>query len=172
MSQIAVLGGGGGGGSGTVVSLTGNAGGAVGPNVGGNINVVGSGSITVTGTPLTNTLTITNASSSFTWSVIGASGPLVVNNGYFCTTGAALSFSLPAASAVGDQVALSLDGSTSWTITQGAGQQIRLGLLQTTSGVGGSLASTAQGDTVILVCSVANLRWNVVYGPVGNITIV
>lgn len=173
MSQIAVIGGGGGGGAGTVVSLTGNAGGAVGPTVGGNINVVGSGTITVVGTPLTNTLTISSSGGSgFTWSTIGASGPLVVNNGYICTTGAALSFSLPAVSAVGDQVALSLDGSTSWTITQGAGQQIRFGVVQTTSGVGGSLASTGQGDTVILVCSVANLRWNVVYGPEGNITIV
>ena len=41
-----------------IETLTGNVGGAVGPT-GNNINVVGSGSITVTGNPGTSTLTIT-----------------------------------------------------------------------------------------------------------------
>lgn len=168
MSQIVVLSGGGGG-SGSVVTLTGNSGGAVSPDGGGNINVVGGSNVTVVGTPLTNTLTI-NAT-GMTWQTIGASGALVSNNGYFCTAGAALSFSLPATSAVGDTIGLSLDGSTSWTVTQGVGQRIRFGDLQTTSGAGGSLASTAQGDTITIVCSVANTKWNVV-SSIGNITIV
>jgi hypothetical protein len=43
-----------------VETLTGNSGGAVGPN-GGNINVVGTGSITVTGNPGTSTLTISSS---------------------------------------------------------------------------------------------------------------
>lgn len=43
---------------GTVLTLTGNSGGAVGPT-GGNINVIGSGFIDVTGNPGTSTLTIT-----------------------------------------------------------------------------------------------------------------
>ena len=44
---------------GTVLSLTGNTGGAVGPNGGGTINVVGDGTtVDVTGNPGTNTLTI------------------------------------------------------------------------------------------------------------------
>jgi hypothetical protein len=42
-----------------VETLTGNSGGAVGPDAGHNINVVGTGSITVVGNPGTNTLTIT-----------------------------------------------------------------------------------------------------------------
>lgn len=57
MSQVTNLGSGGGGGGG-VNTLTGNTGGAVGPNAG-NINVVGDGtSIIVTGNPGTSTLTI------------------------------------------------------------------------------------------------------------------
>lgn len=127
-----------------------------------------------TGVSITNgagSITVSAVGGGLTWSVKGASGALVVNNGFICTTGAALSFSLPATSAVGDVVALSLDGSTSWTITQAANQQIRLGATQTTLGVGGSLASTSVGDTVTLVCSVANLRWNVV-SSFGNITFV
>ena len=49
----------GGGPIGTVITITGNAGGIVGPDVGGNINIVGTNPITVTGNPGTNTETIT-----------------------------------------------------------------------------------------------------------------
>jgi hypothetical protein len=45
-------------GDGPVFSVTGNSGGAVLPDNMGNINIVGSGNITVVGTPLTNTETI------------------------------------------------------------------------------------------------------------------
>jgi hypothetical protein len=82
-----------------------------------------------------------------------------------------LSLSLPATSAVGNVIEVSLDGATSFTITQGAGQQIRLGNVATTAGVGGSLASTQQGDSVRLVCRTANLLWNVL-SSMGNPTIV
>lgn len=105
------------------------------------------------------------------WTAKGASDALVPNNAFYCNAGAALSFSLPAVSTTGSIVALTLDGSTSWTITQAANQQIRFGSLETTLGAGGSLASTAQGDTVYLLCVVANLRW-VVVSSVGNITMV
>ena len=51
--------GGGGGGGGSVDTLKGNSGGFVGPDGGGNINVIGDGStVTVVGNPGTNTLTI------------------------------------------------------------------------------------------------------------------
>ena len=63
MSQITSFGAG--GGSGTLSMLTGNVGGAVSPALG-NINIVGGTSVTVTGTPLTNTLTITIAAASET----------------------------------------------------------------------------------------------------------
>jgi len=46
---------------GVMNTLTGNVGGAVGPDAAHNINFVGGGGITVTGTPVTNTLTITVA---------------------------------------------------------------------------------------------------------------
>lgn len=127
-----------------------------------------------TGISITNgpgSITIDSTAGEITWQTVGASQALVVNNGYICTAGAALSFSLPAASAVGSTISLTLDGSTSWTVTQGAGQQIRFGSSQTTLGVGGSLASTAQGDTITMVCSVADTRWNVI-NSVGNITVV
>ena len=55
----------GGGGAGDLNTLTGNAGGAVGPDGSNNINVVGDGvTVTVTGNPGTNTLTIAVAESN------------------------------------------------------------------------------------------------------------
>lgn len=136
--------------------------------------------------PLAATLTagggiaITNAAGSITvatvggglaWSNIGASGNLVVNTGVNCTAGAALSLALPAASTVGDVIRVVLDGSTSWTITQAANQQIRIGSVTTTLGAGGSLASTAQGDAIELVCKTANLIWTAT-SLIGNLTVV
>jgi hypothetical protein len=60
------------GGAGPITTLTGNSGGAV-PPTAGNINVVGSGSITVTGNPGTSTLTISSSGSGIT-SITGDSG--------------------------------------------------------------------------------------------------
>lgn len=153
-------------------ALSGNSGGAVGPDGSGNINVVGSGPVTVTGNPGTNTLTIAVTGSGLIWQKISASQSLVSNHGYICVSpGGVLSLSLPVASALGDIIEVTLDGATSWTITQGIGQQIRLGSVQTMSGVGGSLSSTATGDTLRIVCQTANAKWNVL-SSMGNITYV
>ena len=54
------------GSGGIVETLTGNTGGAVGPT-GGNINVVGSGSISVTGIPGSSTLTISSSLAATTY---------------------------------------------------------------------------------------------------------
>lgn len=127
-----------------------------------------------TGISITNgagTITI-NSTGGLTWQTITASQGLAINNGYICVSaGGALSLSLPTTAAVGSEIEVTLDGATSWTITQAAGQQIRLGNVQTTSGVGGSLASTAQGDSIRFVCSVANTKFNVI-SSMGNITVV
>lgn len=116
-------------------------------------------------------ITVSAWGGGLSWTTKGASTALVVNNGFIANAGAALSFSLPASSAVGDVVALILDGATSWAITQGAGQRIRIGSIETTAGAGGSITSTAQGDTIYLVCVTANTRW-VTSSMVGNLTVV
>lgn len=105
------------------------------------------------------------------WNIISANQTLATNNGYICVSpGGALSLALPATSNLGDLIEVTLDGATSWTITQAAGQQIRVGNQQTTAGVGGSLASTRQGDTIRMVCQTANLKWNVL-SVVGSLTV-
>lgn len=163
---------GGGPGSGDVLFLQGNSGGPVGPTVGGVINVIGAGGTTVVGNAGTNTLTVTVSGSGMTWNTISASQTLAVNNGYFCISpGGALALLLPAASALGDEITVTLDGATSFSITQGAGQQIRIANGQTTVGAGGSITTTQQGDTITFVCQTANLKWNVI-SPIGNLTVV
>jgi len=129
-----------------------------------------------TGISITNgsgSITISAVGEGLTWQTISANQTLAVNNGYFCISpGGALSLALPATSAIGDTIAIVLDGATSWTITQpNAGTRIRIANSQTTLGVGGSLASTQQGDTIFLVCQTANARW-VVTDLIGNITVV
>lgn len=106
------------------------------------------------------------------WQTISANQTLVKNNGYICISpGGALSLALPstASSTIGDLLEVTLDGATSWTITQAAGQQIRFSGSQTTVGVGGSLASTAAGDTIKMVYQ-ASGKWNVI-SAIGNLTV-
>lgn len=134
------------------------------------LNTITPGSgITIVNGP--GTITISSTTGSLTWTVISASQTLAVENGYICGGGGALSLALPATSAVGDIIEITLDGSTSFTITQTAGQSIKFGSGVTTTGVGGSVTSTQQGDSIRMVCSVANLRWNVL-SAIGNPTIV
>lgn len=154
---------------GVVDLLEGNMGGPVGPDASNVIFLLGTGDISVSGNPATNTLTI-SATGLPTWNKISSSQTLVTNMGYICTGGGALSLAMPATSLVGDIIEVTLDGSTSFTITQSAGQQIRLGNAQTTAGVSGSIASTAQGDSFRMVCSVADLRWNIL-SVIGNPTV-
>ena len=115
-------------------------------------------------------ITISGSGGGMSWTGISANQTLAVNNGYFCTGGTDLSLALPSTSSVGDKITVALDGSTSWTITQAAGQQIRLGSNETTSGATGSLASTAQGDSVTMLCVTADSRW-ICACVTGNITL-
>jgi hypothetical protein len=117
-------------------------------------------------------ITITNTGAGATWNFVDANiANMVADNGYVCiAAGGALTLGLPTTAARGTELEISLDGATSWTITQAANQQIRFGNQETTAGAGGSLASTAQGDTVRLLCVTANLRW-LVLSSIGNLTI-
>jgi len=117
-------------------------------------------------------ITITNTGSDTTWSAINANQTLVVNEGYICVApGGDLDLTLPAVSSAGDEIEITLDGATSFSVLQGAGQQIRVGAVETTLGAGGSITTTAQGDSIRMVCSDANLRWNVV-SSMGNLNLV
>lgn len=122
-----------------------------------------------------NTLNMEASGGGLVWSVItGASQAMVKSNGYFSNrAGSAVAFTLPVSAAVGDTFEVANMGAraTGWTIAYGTGQYIRFGN-QTTTVTTGSLAATATGDAVRLVCSVANTEFVVTPGSQGNITLV
>ncbi len=134
----------------------------------GNFTLTAGSNITLT--PGANSITIasTGGGSSFTWNSITASQTMVSNNGYLVASGT-LSLALPTTSAVGDEIEVVIAAGTSWTITQAAGQSVVVGNITSTVGVSGSVASNT-GQTISLVCSVANTKWNA-YGLVGNLSV-
>jgi hypothetical protein len=88
---------------------------------------------------------------------------MATNSGYTANAGASLiTFTLPTSSAIGDFIEIVGVGSGLWTIAQAAGQQIQVAPNATTLGVGGSLSSINQYDSVRLRCVVANTTWAVV----------
>lgn len=116
-----------------------------------------------------------NGTGAVVWNVISqATQPaeLAINNGYICIAGGTgnVSIPLPAASSLGDIIEIALNGATSWTITQAAGQQIRWSGSTTTLGAAGSLATTGTGDSIRLVCQTANTVWVGLSGN-GNLTV-
>jgi hypothetical protein len=104
------------------------------------------------------------------WSIITADQAAAVGNGYVCNKGTLLTLTLPAVAAVGSVIRVAGMNAGLWKIAQNASGQIHFGNQDTTSGVGGYLASVLARDAVELVCVVANNEWNVV-GSIGNITV-
>ncbi len=200
-----------------VQTLEGNTGGPVGPDASNNINVVGTGVISVVGNPGTNTLTITpsgDIASSFItnpatgtatpvagvltfagaggvvvsaggstvtidgstviggvpWSIIAVNQTAAIDNGYFCNKAGTLALALPAVSVIGDVIEVANENTAlGIQFTQAAGQQILIGNTNTTLGATGTLTSSAVGDTLKIVCKVANTIWRVT-SIVGNWT--
>ena len=150
-------------GTGVVTKLTGNSGGAVSPTAG-NINVIGTGSITVTGNPGTSTLTIAVAGEGFAWSP--QSGPFTSNsnNGYVIT--AAASTTLPGSPSNGDSIAFILNTASALVVTANSGQVIRIGA--NASSTAGTATSTAIGDSIELVYSSTGTTWFSLGGPQGT----
>lgn len=138
---------------GTVVeTLTGNTGGAVGPNGADNINVIGDGtSITVSGNPLTNTLTISAIGGgtlveTLTGNTGGAISPLAGNInviGDGTTIAIAGSGHTLTASLVGTGAIQTLTGSTS-----GGAISPLAGNVNITAGTGISVIGTAHTLTI------------------------
>lgn len=124
------------------------------------------------------TVTITNSTNSINletsgglmWNVeTGTSANMAVNNGYIGNNAAGVTFTLPATAAVGDRIRVT-GLQASWTIAQNAGQTVYFGNQSSTTGVGGSLASTHARDAVEMVCVVANNDFQIL-SSVGNITV-
>lgn len=129
-----------------------------------------------TGISVTNgagTITIAATGTSPTWAVETTTSRTLVANDAIITNNAALvTLTLPTTCAVGSEFYVVGLGAGGWKIAQNASQLIHLGNQVTTTGTGGSLASTNQYDSVSLVCVVANTTFVQINGPQGNITVV
>jgi|SRR5277367_126869 len=144
--------------------------------------IIGSTGATPTAATITagTNISITNGAASitiaatgtaaFTWNVVtGTTQVMASNNGYIANNASLVTLSLPAASAVGDEINVVGKGAGGWLIQCGVGQTIVLGSQTTSSG--GSLAATNENDALYMVCTVLNTEWHLVVAPQGNITV-
>lgn len=107
-----------------------------------------------------------------TWNeVTGTSQTAVINNGYIANNAALVTITLPTTAALGSIVEVAWKGAGGWKVAQNASQAIQFGSTITTTGTGGSLASSASGDSVRILCTTANTGWEVI-GSQGNLTVV
>ncbi len=107
-----------------------------------------------------------------TWSeVTGATQAMDADAGYIANRATLVTFTLPTTATVGQIVRVSGKGAGGWLIAQNALGIIHFGNVDTTTGVGGSVASTHRRDEIELVCCVENLEWNAI-SVVGNLTVV
>jgi hypothetical protein len=132
-------------------------------------NIVGGVGITVTNG--VNSISI-SADASENWTdVTGTSQAMAVNSSYTANNASLVTLTLPAVAAYGVLFEVAYKGAGGWLIAQNASQSIRFGSSVTTSGVGGSLASSAAGDVVRILCTTANTGFEVLSAQ-GNLTVV
>lgn len=104
--------------------------------------------------------------------VVSTSQSAAVNYGYITNNAGLVTVTLPSTAAVGDVVEVQGLGAGGWKVAQNASQLIRgANGVVTTTGTGGSLASTNQYDFVKLRCIVANTTW-AIQSIIGNATVV
>lgn len=146
------------GGGAPIQSLNGDTGNAI-PTAGA-ITLAGGTGLSTIASGSTVTFNVTGMGEEYT--VVTANTSMTINLGYITNkAGTAASMLLPATAAVGSSVSVVGLNATGWVITQAAGQTIHMNSASTTTGAGGSLASTAQYNTATLVCTVANTDWTV-----------
>lgn len=155
-----------------VETFTGNSG-TVGPDAAFNVNLLGAGGVIVVGTPGTNTLTISVVGGAFTWTdATNATYNLAAQNGYVTNRAGGVTYTLPASGTLGDTIKIVGKAGLA-VLAQNANQQVCIGNLATTIGVGGSLTATDAGDCLELICITAGAStvWRT-DSIVGNWTVV
>ena len=156
-----------GGSGGFLRSLTGNSGLPVFGNGAGNINIVGVGGVNVVDDPLTNTLTISVSSGSFTWQIVTSADnvvQIVAENGYSCQGVSIVLFLLPLAPVLGDTFIVA-STTARFQIAANAGQAMRIGNAISTPGAG-TATSNAAGDVVEFVYMGSNIFQS--FAPLGG----
>lgn len=102
--------------------------------------------------------------------VTGTSQAMVVNSAYTANNASLVTLTLPATAAYGSEFAIAYKGAGGWKLAQNSGQTVRQGTAITTSGAGGSIASTLAGDSIRVLCTTADTGFEILWGT-GNWTI-
>jgi len=139
--------------------------------------LTGAGGITINNSAGAIEIDGSAISAGLVWSTGVTTGALVEDTGSFVTAGSMQTLTLPTGTlSVGDTFAVANAGSfaTAWRVAQNAGQAIKIGNTATTTGTGGSLTSSAAGDSVWFVCydATSNAEKFMVINSQGNITVV
>ncbi len=106
------------------------------------------------------------------WTTLIVGQALAPENGYFLANAVPATFTLPAVILSGELIEIVSTTAQICTIAQNAGQRIFFGNAPTTIGVGGSIATSAIGDSVTLICAVANTTFFILNAAQGIWTIV
>lgn len=126
--------------------------------------------ITITNGAGSITISATNEPGPFT-EVTGTTQTIAVNNRYSANNASLVTFTLPAAAAIGDTFEIMGKGAGLFKIAQNASGQMNFCSLQTTSGAGGSLQAIQQYNWIRCTCITTNNIWDVT-GATGDYTIV
>jgi hypothetical protein len=95
---------------------------------------------------------------------------LASSTNYYTQNAAVTTLTLPLSSSAGTTIRIAGGGAGGWVLAQNAGQSINFGNQVTTTGTGGSIASTKQYDGITLLCLVGNTQW-MVLGSTGNLLV-
>ena len=107
--------------------------------------------------------------SAVSWTAVAINTTMVTDIGYITT--ASIDMTLPLTAAVGTEIRL-VNTTGNFTILQNAGQSIVFNTTTSTVGVGGSIVTTATGQSVELVCTTADTVWHVISSMGAVFTIV
>jgi hypothetical protein len=122
-------------------------------------------------TPGTNSITIA-ATGSVAWTPKTTSFSMVAENGYITNAPSVLVVAtLPATATVGNLFEITNIGAAGFQVAQNALQYINFGDSTTTVGTGGSLSSSAVGDSLRFVCVTTDVGFQVL-SSVGNIDLI
>lgn len=111
-------------------------------------------------------------SSSVTTVVTGTSQAMAVNNIYIANNASQVTLTLPSTVAVGDNFNVVGLGAGGWKVAQNSGQTIRLLSTVSTSGTGGSVASTTQYDSLSIICVTANTDFRIINATSTGLNVV
>ncbi len=105
----------------------------------------------------TGTITIATTGGGLTVNnVTGTSSAMTVESLNIANNAGLVTLTLPTTAAVGDVIEIRGSGAGGWLIAQNANQIIHVGSAASTTGAGGSVASTNRYDCINLTCVVAN----------------